>query len=208
MKILNFKQISEAELLRRLKTTKLRGFDQAEVYRDASLELLEGVDPDALAPAQKFVLADGVSCIVEIGEAFAGMGIDIFSLRGALLFWPEGSDPERDAPIPFLPPIVEESKEPDGRTVLLINDGLHRVFAARKLGRRLNVVLARSVPSNYPYYAFALNDGWTSVEELPELPDNYQKKEYRMPDNYKALFRDFNTVFDGESHIIGLTHTH
>jgi hypothetical protein len=29
------------------------------------------------------------------------------------------------------------------------------------------------------------------------LPDGHQKKEYRQPANYKALFRDFNAVFPG-----------
>ena len=33
--------------------------------------------------------------------------------------------------------------------------------------------------------------------ELEELPDSFQKKEYRVPGNYKALFRDFNAVFPG-----------
>jgi len=97
----------------------------------------------------------------------------------------------------LLPPVVEESREPDGRTVLLINDGIHRVYAARKLGRRINVVLARNVPEEYPYYAYALRDGWKQVQELAELQEGYQKKEYRNPDNYKALFRDFNEVFEG-----------
>jgi hypothetical protein len=118
-------------------------------------------------------------------------------LRGGLLFWPEGSDPDRDAPIPFLPPVIEESVERDGSTVLLINDGIHRVYAARKRGRKINVVLARNVPPQYPYYAYALPEGWACVEELDELREGYQKKEYRNPENYKALFRDFNEIFEG-----------
>ena len=35
------------------------------------------------------------------------------------------------------------------------------------------------------------------VAELEELPATFQKKEYRVPGNYKALFRDFNAVFPG-----------
>ena len=102
-----------------------------------------------------------------------------------------------EPPIPFLPPVIEESTERDGKKVLLINDGIHRVYAARKRGRKLNVVLARNVPAEYPYYAYALPDGWRQVEELAELTEGYQKKEYRNPDNYKALFRDFNEIFEG-----------
>jgi len=196
MNILRYELVPEDDLLRRLKKTRLRGFDRAEVYRDAALEVAT-LHTDRLTPAQRYVLVEGVQTILDIADAFEPKGIDVFALRGAVLFWPEGTDPNTDPAIPFLPPVIEESREPDGRTVLLINDGIHRVYAARKRGRTLNVVLAKGVPSEYPYYAFALPDGWAQVEELPELTEGYQKKAYRNPENYKALFRDFNEVFEG-----------
>jgi hypothetical protein len=196
MQIAKFDLLTEADLLSRLKRTRLRGFDRAEVYRDATLEIAE-VDPAVLTPAQRYVLQEGVQAILDVADAFAPLGVDIFALRGALLFWPEGSDPDNDPPIPFLPPVIEESVERDGTKVLLINDGIHRVYAARKRGRKINVVLARSVPAEYPYYAYALPQGWAQVDELQELQEGYQKKEYRNPENYKALFRDFNEIFEG-----------
>jgi hypothetical protein len=196
MQITKYALLSEADLLSRLKRTRLRGFDRAEVYRDAMLEIMEA-DPQALTPAQRYVLREGVQAILDVADAFDPLGIDIFALRGALLFWPEGSDPDNDPPIPFLPPVIEESIEPDGARVLLINDGIHRVYAARKRGRKINVVLARNVPAEYPYYAYALPRGWDQVDELQELQEGYQKKEYRNPENYKALFRDFNEIFEG-----------
>ena len=195
MQITKYDLLAEGELLSRLKRTRLRGFDRAEVYRDATLEVVE-VDPESLTPAQRYVLQEGVQAILDVADAFEPRGIDVFALRGALLFWPEGSDPE-GPPIPFLPPVIEESIERDGRKILLINDGIHRVYAARKRGRKLNVVLARNVPAEYPYYAYALPEGWGQVDELAELQEGYQKKEYRNPENYKALFRDFNEVFEG-----------
>ena len=195
MQITKYDLLAEAELLSRLKRTRLRGFDQAEVYRDATLEVVEA-DPESLTPAQRYVLQEGVQAILDVADAFEPRGIDVFALRGALLFWPEGSDPE-GPPIPFLPPMIEESVERDGSTVLLINDGIHRVYAARKRGRKLNVVIARNVPPQYPYYAYALPQGWAQVDELVELQEGYQKKEYRNPENYKALFRDFNEIFEG-----------
>ncbi|MEP6962711.1 MAG: hypothetical protein ABI995_11580 [Acidobacteriota bacterium] len=196
MKIAKYELLPEAELLARLKKTRLRGFERAEVYRDATLAIGEQIDTNQLTPAQRYVLADGVQTILDVADAFAPLGVDVFALRGALLFWPEGSD-LNEAPIPLLPPMIEESVEADGRKVLLINDGIHRVYAARKRGRGLNVVIARNVPLEYPYYAYALEDGWTQVEELQELTEGYQKKAYRNPENYKALFRDFNEIFDG-----------
>ena len=195
MQITKYDLLAEGELLSRLKRTRLRGFDRAEVYRDATLEVVEA-DPESLTPAQRYVLQEGVQAILDVADTFEPRGIDVFALRGALLFWPEGSDPE-GPPIPFLPPVIEESIERDGRKILLINDGIHRVYAARKRGRKLNVVLARNVPAEYPYYAYALPDGWAQVDELAELQEGYQKKEYRNPENYKALFRDFNEVFEG-----------
>ena len=195
MQITKYDLLAEGELLSRLKRTRLRGFDRAEVYRDATLEVVEA-DPESLTPAQRYVLQEGVQAILDVADAFEPRGIDVFALRGALLFWPEGSDPD-GPPIPFLPPVIEESIERDGRKILLINDGIHRVYAARKRGRKLNVVLARNVPAEYPYYAYALPDGWAQVDELAELQEGYQKKEYRNPENYKALFRDFNEIFEG-----------
>ena len=195
MQITKYDLLAEGELLSRLKRTRLRGFDRAEVYRDATLEVVEA-DPESLTPAQRYVLQEGVQAILDVADAFEPRGVDVFALRGALLFWPEGSDPD-GPPIPFLPPVIEESIERDGRKILLINDGIHRVYAARKRGRKLNVVLARNVPAEYPYYAYALPDGWAQVDELAELQEGYQKKEYRNPENYKALFRDFNEIFDG-----------
>ena len=195
MQITKYDLLAEGELLSRLKRTRLRGFDRAEVYRDATLEVVEA-DPESLTPAQRYVLQEGVQAILDVADAFEPRGVDVFALRGALLFWPDGSDPD-GPPIPFLPPVIEESIERDGKKILLINDGIHRVYAARKRGRKLNVVLARNVPAEYPYYAYALPDGWAQVDELAELQEGYQKKEYRNPENYKALFRDFNEIFEG-----------
>jgi len=93
------------------------------------------------------------------------------------------------------PPIIEESIEPDGNKIQLINDGMHRIYTARKLGKKINVVLVRNVPTKFPYYAYPLKNEWDDVRELPEIPNNFIKKEYRDKKNYKALFRNFNEVF-------------
>lgn len=197
MEILRYKIMPKDEFLGKLKQVRLKGFDRPYIYKDASLQLFELADTTLLSPPQRYVLKGSVDKIKEIDSAFAKLGVDIFNLHGPLLFWPEGSDPENDLPIPFLPPIVEESREKSGRHVLIINDGMHRIWTARQLNRCLTVVLAMGVPLEYPYYAYALEKGWNDVEEIEELTDGYKKKEYRNPENYKALFRDFNEVFPG-----------
>lgn len=192
MRISNIEQIDTDELLARLKRTRLRGFGQPRIYEHATLELVNAVDTDRLVPAQRYVLKESVERILLLRQTLLARGTDIFALEGALLL--TFSD-DNDGEIPLLPPIIEESHEPDGRTVWLINDGMHRVYAARKCGLPVNVVLARGVPEEFPYYAYALPGGWADVAELDELPDNFLKKTYRNPDNYKSLFRDFNGVF-------------
>jgi hypothetical protein len=190
VEILGVEHIGRDELLAALRRTRLQGFDGAQPYAEASLDIAL-VDPATLAPAQRYVLRAGVEKVLELREALLPHGTDVFDLDGALRV------EIGDEVIPVLPPIVEESHEPDGRTVLLVNDGIHRVFAARSLGMPISVVVARGVAAEYPYYALALENGWSGVTELDELPDGFQKKEYRRPEGYKALFRDFNALFPG-----------
>jgi hypothetical protein len=194
MRVLELEPFGRDELLSRLRETRLRGFDGARPYEGATLELARAVPTDELAPAQRYVLTAGVRKILELRSALLPHGVDVFALDGGALVRTSDDPDER---VPVIPPIVEESHEPDGRTVAIVNDGIHRVYAARSLGLPISVVSARGVPAAYPYYALALRDGWAEVEELDELPDGFQKKEYREPERYKALFREFNEVFPG-----------
>jgi hypothetical protein len=184
----NVERFSPDELLARLAETRLRGFGGARPYAEASLELVS-LSPEDLAPAQRYVLRPSVAAILELREALLGHGVDVFALDGGAFVR------TADEIVPVIPPIVEESREPDGRTVWIINDGIHRVYAARSLGRPISVVRATDV--SHPYYALALPGGWSEVEELDELPERYEKKTYRQPEGYKALFREFNEVFPG-----------
>jgi hypothetical protein len=193
MKVLEVESIGGEKLLEALRGTRLRGFDGAQVYADASLELVE-TRPDDLAPAQRYVLKGGVAKIIELRQALLAHGVDVFALDGGV--WVRTSDSPEER-IPVLPPIVEESHEPDGSVVWIINDGIHRVFAARTLGLPIHTVRVSGVSTDHPYYALALPGGWSEVTELDGLPDGFQKKTYRDPDNYKALFREFNDVFPG-----------
>lgn len=196
MKLLRWEQLTAEETLSRFKRTRLKGFGQPYVYEPAVLTLEKGVSTDRLVPAQRYVLQSDLDSVFALEKMFALHGIDIYALDGALMFWIE-RDGEEEGPIPLTPPIIEGSTEADGRHIWLINDGMHRVMAARKRGVPINIILAEGVPPEHPYYALPLSKGWADVQELAELPDGFQKKDYRVPDNYKALFRDFNEVFPG-----------
>ncbi|HEV3047230.1 MAG TPA: hypothetical protein VGY13_07685 [Solirubrobacteraceae bacterium] len=192
--VLAVEPFGAGELLARLRRTRLRGFGKAALYEHAAVELAPGLDPDLLAPAQRYVLAPSVRRLIDLRDALAPWGIDPLALRGGALIR-TSEHPER--PIPLIPPVIERAREPDGSEALLIADGLHRVSAARALGLSVSVVSVAGVPATRPYYAHALPGGWREVVELESLPDGYEKKSYRLPGCYKALFRDFNGVFPG-----------
>ena len=169
--------LSHDALLARLRETRLMGHGGARVYERATLEV-QTFAPLDLTPAQRYVLMPNVRRILDLRDS-----VDVFALDGGVYL--DGT--------PLLPPVVERSEEPDGRTVWLINDGIHRVYAAHLAGSPINVVTVDG--ASHPYYALAAS--WDVVVELEELPDGFQKKAYRVPENYKALFRDFNAVFPG-----------
>jgi hypothetical protein len=83
MQIIKYDLVSEADLLSRLKRTRLRGFDRAEVYRDATLEILEA-DPAALTPAQRYVLQEGVQAILDVADAFESRWGSMYSRYAGL----------------------------------------------------------------------------------------------------------------------------
>ncbi|MEO5345949.1 MAG: hypothetical protein H7834_06180 [Magnetococcus sp. YQC-9] len=199
MEIARIERIGEHALLKRFATTRLKGHGQPLIYANARLELVRGVDPATLYPAQRYVLQEDHQRLHDLYHAFRQQGIDIFAMEGGLFFWLSDPDtPEGlEGPIPLMPPVVEMSHEPDGRLVPLINDGMHRVYTAMRLGLPIDVVVVHDVPREFPYYAFALEKGWAEVMEIEALPDGFVKKYYRDPEQYKALFRDFNAVFDG-----------
>ncbi len=193
LEVLDVEPFGRDALLGALRNTRLQGFDRAQPYRDATLTL-ETVAPDDLAPAQRYVLLPGAAKILRLRSALLEHGIDMFVLDGGAYVKASDAPVER---IPVIPPVVEESHEPDGRTVLVINDGIHRVYAARSLGLPIRVVVARGVPPEFPYYAYALERGWEDVAGLEALPEGFQKKSYRFPGNHRSLFRDFNEQFPG-----------
>ncbi len=190
MKVEHVERFGAQELLERLRAVRLRGFPDVRPYAEADLQL-RAVDPETLAPPQRYVLREGLATIADLRAALAPHGLDPLALDGGAYVTVDG---ER---IPVIPPIVEESHEPGGRVVDVIADGLHRVHAARALGVPVTVVVARDLPREHPYYALALPDGWDGVAVLDALPDGFEKKTYRNPDNYKSLFRQYNEVFPG-----------
>lgn len=196
MKLLQWNIILKEYLIQSLHTVKLKGYDQYPIYKDAEISLKKNVDTNTLVPTQRYVLRSGVETILAIHDLFQKERVNIFDLDFGLVFTLGYDNGTEDGPIYFLPPIVEESYEKDG-TIRIINDGMHRIAAARLLKRNINIILITGVNPLFPYYAYPLPNGWDDVSTVERLTDNFKRKEYRVPENHKALFRDFNEPFPG-----------
>ena len=196
MQLVRWQLFSTEETIERMRRVRLKGYGSPFIYSRATLSLERAVPTEALVPAQRYVLRSQMERVSTLSFLFLENGLNLFALDGLLLFWIE-TEGIVEGPIPILPPVIEESHESCGKIVWLINDGMHRMTVALRSGVPVNILLAKNVPTEWPYYAFPLPGGWADVESLERLPPGYRKKDYRRKGGYKALFRDFNAVFPG-----------
>jgi hypothetical protein len=191
VRITRLERFGVRELFEGLRRVSLYGQPERLPYARADLTLLRAFPPDELVPAQLYVKRDELAKIARLAAALAERDVDLYGLDGWVRFWTEDGPPEGVA---LLPPVVECSREPDGPCVKLINDGMHRVYSARRAGRPITVVYAAGVPDDTPYYAYPNPRGWEGVDEVDEIGARLVKKHYRQ-EPHRALYRDFNTVF-------------
>lgn len=189
MNILAVQRFSEDELIKRLAEVTMLKAPDVKVY-DKALISLERISPKSLAPPQNYILREELKKVRQLKWSLEKHDVNIFQLNGFIRLTVEGFD----EPVDLLPPIVEESIEPDGSFHLIINDGMHRVYMALREWVVPQIVLIRGVPKQYPYYAYPLPGGWDKVEERDDLPDGYLKKWHRIS-NFHALYRNFNSAF-------------
>ncbi|MCE5198991.1 MAG: hypothetical protein ABFD54_18165 [Armatimonadota bacterium] len=189
MNIERVEQHSVEELLANMRRVGMLTHPEDYPYENAQIELVS-LHTNEIAPAQRYVLNCELMKVRDLQWALQEHGVDLFKLDGYASIWLEGYDD----PIDVLPPVVEESEEADGSVVRILNDGMHRVYLARMERTPIQVVYARNVPKQYPYYAFPLVNGWADVEIMQDLPEGYIKKWHRIK-NYKSLYRNFNSGF-------------
>lgn len=188
------------ELERKLRTVRLKGFGEPLIYPEPVLINFRSEYVDQLQPCQNYWLWDNVKNILDLRLRVADAhGIDLLKLFSSNIGWVD-IQIGPDEWMPFLPPVVETYGLVNGyRQQLLINDGIHRVMAAKLSGVNHPDCIITSRPE-WPYYAYPLENGWDGVEKVEgELPDGFAKKRYRLPTKelYKQLYRDFNAVFPG-----------
>ncbi len=189
MNIIKHEFFSEQELVERMRQVTMLKSPQTRVYEQAFISL-EKISTDFMAPPQNYILRQELKKVRELKWALEKRGINLFELQGFVRITLEG----HSEPVDVLPPVVEESIEQNGSIHLIINDGMHRVYMARREWTIPQVVLIRGVPKNLPYYAYPTPGGWSGVEERDDLPPGYLKKWHRI-ENYHSLYRNFNSAF-------------
>lgn len=181
---------SPEELIERLRRVTMLKDSDAFPYAKAFISL-ENIAITDLFPPQRYVLKKELLKVRELKWRLEPYEVDIFNLNGFIRLTLKG----QEEPIDLLPPIVEEYIEKNGRVVHIINDGMHRVYAAYLEWVIPQVVYIRGVPKNLPYYAFPIPEkDWTKIELVDEIPDTFIKKWHRIENN-KLLYRNFNSAF-------------
>ena len=192
MYLLDYQTIAFPECCKRLKRTRLVGYNHELVYENARISMQYGLDPRDIYPTQRYILKPLMLRTAELYQSLLWKGIDLMELTGGL--WLKVR--EDDGVIKefhLTPPLVEIAQHRDtGEDVYLLADGMHRMALAIQQGYPINVILIDGV--SRPYYAYPLK-GWSEVQVFENLPTGFVKKYYRDPDNYKLLFRDYDIGF-------------
>ena len=162
-------------------------------YAGAEISLEQASFSDVL-PAQRYVLSDALRRAQHLEWELGRFDIDLFALHGYVTIWTDMSE----EPIDVLPPVVEAMTEANGRPVNIINDGMHRMYAARLEWKTPQVVRIKGIPAEYPYYAYPIpgENCWDVIQILEGslIRPDLIKKWHRIADN-KTLYRNFNSSF-------------
>lgn len=174
------KLLSQNTVIDLLRNVQCVGHNQEKPYANADIKFEYGVYRADTTPAQAYVLRpkleflsiryDRIEYLFDFNVRHHGCG---FLIDG----------------VPLLPPILEGDE-------MLVCDGMHRIQSAHMYGAQPFCAIHITNPS-LPYYAYPLEGGWDAVQVLESIPTGYVKKNYREPENHKALFRNFNAQFPG-----------
>ncbi len=134
-------------------------------------------------------------------------GIDSLGFDGAY----EIRNDEKSEVWTLMPPVVEVAKSDvkfnptegeiayDGIfqiNVPVTNDGAHRMYHARELNSKINVILVSNASEEHPFYAHP--NQWKLVKVVDKVPPTKQEKKlYRREDCY-ALYRNFDVLGCGK----------
>jgi len=193
MEITKVEHFGVDELMKRLRKVTMLEDRKTLPYRDAFISL-ENISTDDLYPAQRYVLIDELEKVRLLKWRLEEHGYDLFNLNGFVRIKLKGVS----EPIDVLPPVVEEYIERNGRIVHIINDGMHRAYAAYLEWVVPQVIYVRGLPKELPYYSYPIpQQDWRAIEMIENkdaIPHHFVKKWHRTEHN-KRLYRDFNSAF-------------
>jgi len=163
-------------------------------YRESQITIIK-VSPDELCPCALYVLKEGLSRAHELGQSFLTLGVDIANLTetdAKLTFNWRG---RKGAVISF--PIIEKSEDDGGK--LIVIDGLHRIFDARRSGLKfITAVLIENAAAAIPAYPVS----WDEVKIVESVPSMGEKRKFRFDSggrlskwvggNYNRYMRGFD----------------
>lgn len=180
---------SEGELISKIEQVKQRN-SNIQPYLNTRIDIVT-LNPEILSPCQSYILTDELKKVEKLRwDIFKETGhIDILRLKGYIKCQYE------DKNIDILPPVCEEYFDSKFGLKIIINDGMHRCYLAYRMGLPINLVYVRGVSSHNPYYSYPNPRGWADVELIDTLKEGYIKK-FHVAQDYKKLYRDFNSVFE------------
>ena len=197
MKIKKIEKFSQDDLIRRIKNVTMLKAPEIKPYKEAVVTL-EKLNTSELYCPQKYILEQNLMDIAKLDWSLRKKDVDIFNLNGYVRFWLDGKEEPHD----FLPIIVEESIEENGKVVNIICDGMHRAYYARTCWKMPQVLFIRGIPKEYPYYNYPIykGDDWDKLDRFSKLPipEGYIKK-WTREENYKAYYKNFNSQFKNVS---------
>ena len=200
------REIPWSELETMLRTVPLKASDaqgnQVFPYKSSPIEL-RCVSTGEISPTTFYLIKKHLEFQERLREELLTKGYDTLQLKGGLEIVNQTGEQWR-----IIPPVVEVMHERvvhlnhrgdisyDGKptevAVHIINDGAHRVFLARSLGIKPNVVHVTGISAETPFYA--LPNSWDDVKLFDATPKTMEEKKfYRRKENY-ALYRDFGVL--------------
>lgn len=146
-------------------------------YRESQITIVK-VRPDDLYPCALYVLNDGVSRVHELRQSFLTLGVDIANLTEADAKLTFNWGDKKGAVISF--PIIERSEDDGGK--LIVIDGLHRIFDARRSGLDfITAILIENASAAVPAYPVS----WDEVKIVESVPSMGEKRKFRFDSGQK-----------------------
>ena len=216
IKIIN--KIPFEELVKRVRTVpllKAKNPDGSKIYIYNNTDIsLRTLSPDELNPTTFYLLNKNLQFQRDLRDyLLINNNVDTLSLDHALElenlitneFWT------------LMPPVIEVTEEDVefintrgdihynnvvGTKIPIINDGAHRVYLAKELNTKINVIYINKIPKDHPFYA--LPNSWDMINLVDSIPKTMEEKKFYRRKNSYSLYRDFSVLGCGAPRKIGI----